>query len=98
MSAPDKTWRVNHFGHSNGVGKLQDDVPALLRRVADTIESLGDVEIQDVAFHSELDDDARDRPSTTTDPMPRSRRRVRWEQMGLPLRTTSGTAACAGPP
>ncbi|MEV0419358.1 hypothetical protein [Streptosporangium canum] len=39
-------------------------MPALLRRVADTIESLGDVEIYDVIMHSETTDDG-DWPSLT---------------------------------
>jgi hypothetical protein len=46
-------WTVNHFSQSNPQGPGQGDVPALLRRVADTIESLGDVQVQDITFHSE---------------------------------------------
>lgn len=37
-------------------GPLHADVPALLRRVADSIADLGDVDVQDLTFRSELDD------------------------------------------
>ena len=43
-------WTVNHFSQSNPSGPGQGNVPALLRRVADTIESLGPAEIQDITF------------------------------------------------
>lgn len=45
---------VRHFSQANPRGHGQDDLPALLRRVADTIESLGDVEVLDVTFHAEV--------------------------------------------
>lgn len=46
-------WLIHNFSQSNPDGPGQGDVAALLRRVADTIESLGDVSVQDVVFHSE---------------------------------------------
>jgi hypothetical protein len=33
--------------------------------VADTIENLGEVRVQDIVFHTELTDDAERRPSLT---------------------------------
>ncbi|WP_218158839.1 hypothetical protein [Streptosporangium canum] len=39
-------------------------MPALLRRVADTIESLGNVEIYDVIMHDEITEDGN-QPSLT---------------------------------
>ncbi|NUR74608.1 MAG: hypothetical protein HOU81_27695 [Hamadaea sp.] len=45
---------VKHFGQANPAGPGQGDVPALLRRLADAIEALGPVEIQDVALRSEV--------------------------------------------
>jgi hypothetical protein len=47
------SWSVEHFSQSNPAGVGQEDVPALLRRVADSIEQLGKVEIQDLVMHAE---------------------------------------------
>lgn len=49
-------WTIFHFSQSNPSGEGQGDVPALLRRVADQIESLGDVQVQDITFTSEPTD------------------------------------------
>jgi hypothetical protein len=46
-------WTISHFSQSNPAGEGQGDVAALLRRVADSIDSLGDVQIQDITFTSE---------------------------------------------
>ena len=45
-------WTISHFSQSNPSGEGQGDVAALLRRVADEIESLGDVQVQDITFTS----------------------------------------------
>ena len=45
-------WTICHFSLSNPTGNGQGDVAALLRRVADQIESLGDVQVQDITFTS----------------------------------------------
>jgi hypothetical protein len=45
---------VEHFSQSNPTGPGQGDVAALLRRVADTLDELGDVQVQDVVFGSEV--------------------------------------------
>lgn len=45
---------VHHFAQSNPTGPGQGYVPALLRRVADSIEALGDVDVQDVTFSSQV--------------------------------------------
>jgi hypothetical protein len=47
-------WTAFHFSQSNPAGDGKGDVPALLRRVADTLTDLGDVEVMDVVFHSEV--------------------------------------------
>lgn len=52
--APTPDWRVNHFSQSNPRGSGQGDVPALLRRVAETIASLGDARIIDLVMHNEV--------------------------------------------
>lgn len=49
-------WTINHFSQSNPAGPGQGDVAALLRRVAQSIEDLGDVSIQDVTFTSVVAD------------------------------------------
>jgi hypothetical protein len=46
-----------HFSQSNPVGPEQGDVPALLRRVADSIEALGDVQVQDLVLHTDVNED-----------------------------------------
>ena len=58
-------WTVEHFSQANPVGEGQESVPALMRRVADTIEGLGPLKIQDVVFHGELDDDGNEWPTVT---------------------------------
>lgn len=50
--ARDK-WTIHHFSQSNPTGPGQGYIPALLRRVADSIEALGDVTVQDITFSSE---------------------------------------------
>ena len=57
-------WMANHSSQTNPAGQDQDDVPALLRRVADSIEGLGEVEILDLVVHSEITADG-DWPSIT---------------------------------
>jgi len=55
MSEPNpETWTASHFSQANPSGPGQDDVPALLRRVAVTIEALGDVEVTDLIMHNEI--------------------------------------------
>ena len=53
-------WTISHFSQSNPSGEGQGDVPALLRRVADQVESLGDVQVQDITFTSEPTDSEDD--------------------------------------
>ena len=47
-------YTMNHFSQGNPAGEEQGDVPALLRRVADSITELGDVKVHDITFHTEL--------------------------------------------
>jgi hypothetical protein len=47
-------YTIFNFAQSNPSGERQGLVPALLRRVADSIEALGDVQVQDITFHSEV--------------------------------------------
>jgi hypothetical protein len=49
-------WTVSHFTLSNPSGPGQGDVAALLRRVADSIDRLGDVQIRDITFRSDITD------------------------------------------
>jgi hypothetical protein len=52
MSHIEDSWTVSHFTQSNPEGEGQGDLPALLRRVAGTIEGLGEIDILDVVFHN----------------------------------------------
>jgi hypothetical protein len=54
MASPSDEWTIRHFSHSNAAGPGQGDVAALLRRVAGTLDELGDVQVQDITFHSEV--------------------------------------------
>ena len=47
-------WSAQHLSQANPAGPRQDDVPALLRRVADYIAELGDVQILDLVMHVEV--------------------------------------------
>ncbi|MEU0797908.1 hypothetical protein ABZ342_48245 [Amycolatopsis sp. NPDC005961] len=53
-AGPGAEWTVAHFSQSNAEGSGQGDVAALLRRVADTLDELGDVQVQDITFASEV--------------------------------------------
>ncbi|MFW6866254.1 hypothetical protein ACOACQ_02635 [Nocardioides sp. CPCC 206347] len=56
MTDPRDISTMFTFSQSNPSGAGQGDVAALLRRVADTIDGLGDIEIYDVTFRSEVTD------------------------------------------
>lgn len=58
------SWTVEHFSQANPAGDGQGDLPILLRRVADSIEALGAIEVQDLVMHSEITKDG-DWPSIT---------------------------------
>ncbi|MDA0160473.1 hypothetical protein OM076_09360 [Solirubrobacter ginsenosidimutans] len=51
---PRDQWSVFHFSQANPEGDGQDDVPALLRRVADTIEGRGAIDVMDITFEKEI--------------------------------------------
>lgn len=65
MTEPSPSWSIRHFSQANPAGEGQYDVPALLRRVADTLEEMGPVDVQDVVFHQDLDGEGDERPSMT---------------------------------
>jgi len=49
-----ESWTIKHFSQANPAGTGQDDVPALLCRVATSVESLGSVTVQDLVMHTEI--------------------------------------------
>lgn len=49
----DERWTAEHFSQANPKGPGQDDVPALLRRVADTLGKLGPITVHDLVLHTE---------------------------------------------
>jgi hypothetical protein len=57
---PRDKWTMFHFSQSNPDGEGQGDVAALLRRVADSLDALGDVIVEDVTFSAEPTGDERD--------------------------------------
>jgi hypothetical protein len=50
------SWTAEHFSLANPLGQGQGDVPLLLRRVAEVIEAFGEVEIQDLLLHTEVNE------------------------------------------
>ncbi len=56
---PEDQRTIFHFSQSNPDGQGQGDVPALLRRVADSIVALGDVLVEDITFSTEPTADER---------------------------------------
>lgn len=56
---------TRHFSLNNPQGEDQGDVPTLLRRLAATLEEMGRIEIRDVVFHNDLDDDGDPWPFVT---------------------------------
>lgn len=50
-------WTIEHFSQSNPAGAVQGDVPALLRRVAETMERMGPIDVQDLVMHNETTED-----------------------------------------
>lgn len=47
---------IFHFSQSNPAGRGQGDVARLLRRVADSLDDLGDVDVQDITFQTAVTD------------------------------------------
>lgn len=54
MPPEPESWTIKHFSQANPAGPGQDNVPALLRRTADSIEQRPGIKIQDVVLHSSL--------------------------------------------
>jgi hypothetical protein len=59
-----RSWIVEHFSQANPAGGSQGDVPELLRRAADSIDALGEVNLQDLVLHNEVTESG-DWPSLT---------------------------------
>ena len=64
MTNKPERWTASHFSMGNPAGPGQDDVPRLLRRVADALEGYGKVEVHDLVLHNEVTADG-DWPSVT---------------------------------
>ncbi|MEO3874414.1 hypothetical protein ABGB18_36950 [Nonomuraea sp. B12E4] len=58
-------FQARHFSLNNPRGEEQDNVPNLLRRLASTIEGMGKIEIRDLVFHNDTDDDGDPWPFVT---------------------------------
>ena len=65
MSTKGNDWTIHHFSQANPKGEGQDDVAALLNRVAHTIRSHGAIRVQDITFHDEIDDKGDHAPAMT---------------------------------
>ena len=51
-----RNWKCNHLA----ITEHSDDTAALLRKVADAIEQLGDIEILDITYQQPTDPPARE--------------------------------------
>ncbi|WP_375504762.1 hypothetical protein [uncultured Jatrophihabitans sp.] len=56
MEQAPEQWSTLHFSQSNPRAAARGDVSALLRRVAVSLDLLGDVQVGDITFHSEMTD------------------------------------------
>lgn len=57
---------THHFSQANPLDAAdRESIPALLRRVADTIEDYGDIEVNDIVLRNELTQDGDRWPSMT---------------------------------
>lgn len=72
MSSPNSDWQVCHFGQANPVGPDRGNLPALLRRVADSLEELGDIDVSDICLHNDFDPDGERHPSLVVYYWPRT--------------------------
>jgi hypothetical protein len=54
MTGAIEDYTTLHFSLSNPEGEGQGDVAKLLRSLADSVESLGDVQIEDITFGSQV--------------------------------------------
>ncbi|NED52135.1 hypothetical protein G3I24_14695 [Micromonospora aurantiaca] len=54
MPREPASWTIRHFSQANPVGPGQDSVPALLHRIADSIEQRPGIEVQDVVVQNEI--------------------------------------------
>ncbi len=59
-SDPRDKWSIFHFSQSNRSGPGQGNVPNLLRRVAESVDALGDVQVSDITFARYPTDDEDD--------------------------------------
>ncbi len=53
MKGPKDAPIARHFSQSNPEGPGQENVPALLRRVADTIEAW-EIDVQDIVYQTDV--------------------------------------------
>ena len=59
-----ESWTIRHFTQVNPMGPGQDNVSALLRRIADTIDTFEGIEVQDLVMDSEITEDGPGRSLT----------------------------------
>ena len=65
MPSKRDEWTMHHFSLANPQGEGQDDVAALLKRVADAIRSHGEIRVHDITYHDEIDEQGEHRPTMT---------------------------------
>lgn len=65
MMADRIGYQTQQFSLNNPKGEGQEDVPTLLRRLAATLEEMGDIEIRDLVFHPDTDDEGDSWPFMT---------------------------------
>jgi hypothetical protein len=53
MAGVDPRWTVKNFSQANPKRPGQDEVPALLRRFAESLDELGAIEVRNPVLHTE---------------------------------------------
>ncbi len=48
---------VHHFSQCNPAGPGQDNVAAMLRRIADSLDGLGKISVQNISFENDVTED-----------------------------------------
>jgi hypothetical protein len=64
-AAHAEAWTVRHFSLADPAGPERADIPAFLRRLADEVQRRGPVQVQDIVFHLEIDEDGVEYPTAT---------------------------------
>ncbi len=84
MNSMEEGFWIKTFSQSQPIGSEQANIPELLRRVSESIEKLGDIEVMDIIFHNEVDSDGMSYPHLSVYYHSKDDHELSW-QANLPL-------------